>query len=388
MADLKNKSGLKVYYNKMAVLQFYLAKDVLREGSTANLLMQMSKNKALLTFVLFCFCLLCSASGAMAQNKVKDLFKVKTPKIQYVRPDTTILIKYEDFPDDDSDADQSIYFNPKKELSIVSEDTSELDLGEQHIVEMSEEVLVDSTWIRIAGYYAIWDTRNINPYRMDSRQLKDTVDIKLYDPENNREYKMPLEKTPITSRFGPRSGRWHYGTDIDLNTGDSIYAAFDGVVRINKWDGGGYGNYIVLRHYNGLETLYGHMSRTISKTGDYVKAGEVIGLGGSTGRSSGPHLHYEVRYQGNPLDPENIYDFPDYLLKGESYQITSAVFNYANRAKSSSSSGRRAAYHKVRSGDTLSGIAKRYGVSVSQLTRLNGISTRTTLRVGRSLRIR
>ncbi|SFF91570.1 LysM domain-containing protein [Pontibacter chinhatensis] len=327
--------------------------------------------------------------GAMAQGKVKDLFKVKTPKIQYVRPDTTILIKYEDFPDEDSDADQSIYFNPKKELSIVSEDTSELDLGEQHIVEVSEEVLIDSTWIRIAGYYAIWDTQNINPYRMDSRQMKDTVDIKLYDPAQNREYNMPLEKTPITSKFGPRSGRWHYGTDIDLDTGDSIYAAFDGVVRINKWDGGGYGNYIVLRHYNGLETLYGHMSRTIAKTGDFVKAGEVIGLGGSTGRSSGPHLHYEVRYQGNPLDPENIYDFPDYLLKGDSYQITSAVFNYANRSKSGvSSGGRRAVYHKVRGGDTLSGIAKRYGVSVSQLTRLNGISTRTTLRVGRSLRVR
>ncbi|GHA58061.1 peptidase [Pontibacter akesuensis] len=321
---------------------------------------------------------------------MKDLFKVKTPKIDYVRPDTTILIKYEDFPDDDSDADQSIFFNPKKQLSIVSEDTTELDLGEQHIVEMSEEVLVDSTWIRIASYYAIWDTRNINPYRMDSRQLKDTVDIQLYDPKQNRNYNMPLVKTPITSHFGARGGRWHYGTDIDLDTGDTIFAAFDGVVRINKWDGGGYGNYIVVRHYNGLETLYGHMSKAIAQPGDFVKAGELIGLGGSTGRSSGPHLHYEVRYQGNPMDPENLYDFPDYLLKGESYQITSAVFNYNNRSRSSSSasSGRRAAYHKVRSGDTLSGIAKKYGVTVSQLTRLNGISSRTTLRVGKSLRIR
>ncbi|WP_224744021.1 M23 family metallopeptidase [Pontibacter aquaedesilientis] len=340
---------------------------------------------SLLLFVLLLF----GAGSAAAQGKVKDLFKVKSPKIDYVRPDTTILIKYEEFPDEESDAGKSIFFNPKKELSIVSEDTSDLDMGEQHIVEVSEEVLIDSSWIKIAGYYAIWDTRNINPYRLDGRQLKDTVDITLYDPRVKRDYKMPLEKTPVTSHFGHRGYRWHYGTDIDLDTGDSIYAAFDGVVRINKWDGGGYGNYIVLRHYNGLETLYGHMSKTIAQTGQFVKAGEVIGLGGSTGRSSGPHLHYEVRYQGNPLDPELMYDFPDYLLKGQSFVITSALFNYYNRAKGSSTSGsRKASYHKVRSGDTLSGIAKRYGVPVTQITKLNGISTRTTLKVGRSLRIK
>jgi len=358
-------------------------------NSIANLQIRMYIIKAPVTFALFILCLLGFAGGAVAQGKVKDLFKVKTPKIEYVRPDTTILIKYEDFPDEGSDADESVYFNPSKQLSIVSEDTSELDLGEQHIVEMSEEVLVDSSWIKIAGYYAIWDTHNLNPYKMDGRQLKDTVDIKLYDLASNRKYDMPLEKTPITSHFGYRGSRWHYGTDIDLNTGDTIVAAFDGVVRINKWDGGGYGNYIVVRHYNGLETLYGHMTKAIAEPGQYVKAGELIGLGGSTGRSSGPHLHYEVRYQGNPIDPENLYDFPDYLLKGENFQITSALFNYYNKAKgSSATAGRRAAYHKIRRGDTLSGIAKKYGVTVSKLTKLNKMSARSTLRVGKSLRIR
>ncbi|TXK29469.1 peptidoglycan DD-metalloendopeptidase family protein [Pontibacter qinzhouensis] len=347
----------------------------------------MLKFKSTLYIVFF---LLCTAGGASAQNnKVKDLFKVKSPKIQYVRPDTTILIEYEEFPDESSDAGKSIRFNPKKELSIVSEDTTELDLGEQHIVEVSEEMLIDSSWIKIASYYAIWDTRNINPYRMDGRQLKDTVDITLYDPRTKRDYRMPLEKTPVTSHFGHRGSRWHYGTDIDLNTGDSIFAAFDGVVRINKWDGGGYGNYIVVRHYNGLETLYGHMSKAIAETGTFVKAGELLGLGGSTGRSTGPHLHYEVRYQGNPIDPELMYEFPAYLIKDQNFQITSALFNYYNRSKSSSATGaRKSTYHTVRSGDTLSGIAKRYGVGVSQVTRLNGISTRTTLKVGRKLRIR
>ncbi|WP_187260581.1 M23 family metallopeptidase [Pontibacter beigongshangensis] len=345
--------------------------------------------KIKLTFYVVLF-LLCGAGGASAQNnKVKDLFKVKTPKIQYVRPDTTILIEYEEFPDESSDAGKSIHFNPKKELSIVSEDTSELDLGEQHIVEVSEEVLIDSSWIKIASYYAIWDTHNINPYRMDGRQLKDTVDITLYDPRAKRDYRMPLEKTLVTSHFGHRGSRWHYGTDINLNTGDSIFAAFDGVVRINRWDGGGYGNYIVLRHYNGLETLYGHMSKAIAQPGQFVKAGELIGLGGSTGRSTGPHLHYEVRYQGNPLDPELMYEFPAYLIKDQNFQITAALFNYYNKSRSSSASaGRKTTYHTIRRGDTLSGIAKRYGVPVNQLTRLNGISTRTTLKLGKKLRIR
>ncbi|WP_165838169.1 M23 family metallopeptidase [Pontibacter arcticus] len=350
----------------------------------------MFTKKATLAVVLFILGILFGPAGALAQSKTKDLFKVKSPKIQYVRPDTTILIKYEEFPDDESDEDNSVFFSPKKELSIVSEDTSELDLGEQHIVEVSEEVLVDSTWIRIAGYYAIWDTRNINPYRMDSRQLKDTVDITLYDPQVKRDYKMPLVKTPITSRFGKRGYRWHYGTDIDLDTGDSIFAAFDGVIRISKWDGGGYGNYYVVRHYNGLETLYGHLSKPIAKVGQFVKAGDLLGLGGSTGRSSGPHLHYEVRYQGNPIDPENIYDFPDYLLKGQSFVITSALFNYYNKARSSGSvsGARRTQYHSIRKGDTLSGIAKRYGVTASQIAKLNGISTRTTLRLGQKLRVK
>lgn len=356
--------------------------------------MFMLKLKSILAAALLVLSFCCiSNQEAIAQEKqgkgkVKDLFKIKPPKIDYVRPDTTILIKYEEFPEDGSDAGKSINFNPKKELSIVSEDISDLELGEQHIVEVSEQVLIDSSWVKIAGYYAIWDTYNINPYRMDGSRMKDTVDIILYDPSINRDYKMPLEKTYVTSHFGGRWGRLHAGTDINLNTGDSIYAAFDGVVRINRYDGGGYGNYIVLRHYNGLETLYGHMSKTIAQSGQFVKAGEVIGLGGSTGRSTGPHLHYEVRYQGNPINPEHIYNFPDYLLKGHSFVITSALFNYYNNPKAGSTSSRKVQYHTVRKGDTLSGIGKRYGVSVSQLAKLNGMSTRSTLKVGKKLRIR
>ncbi|CAN5871283.1 hypothetical protein BH24BAC1_BH24BAC1_07330 [soil metagenome] len=355
------------------------------------------KEKFSFWILVSCFCLT-GAGPALGQVKVrKDLYKVQQPKIKYVKPDTTILIKYEDFPDDDSDAGKSIQFNPTRQLSIVSEDTSSLDLGEQSIVEMAEEVLIDSTWIRIAGYYAIWDTRNINPYKMDGRQIKEPIQLKLVDESKNRLSKMPMEMTPITSGFGFRGYRWHYGTDLDLNSGDPVLAAFDGVVRICKWDGGGYGNYVVVRHYNGLETLYGHFSKTLVQVGQYVKAGEVLGLGGSTGRSTGPHLHYEVRYQGNPIDPENIYDFPERALKDSEIEITAALFNYLTDVKKrtasassskASSSVRRAVYHKVKSGESLYSIGRKFGVRVNDLAKMNGMSPKAKLPIGKNLRVK
>lgn len=361
--------------------------------------------KLLLFFILFL-----SGLGAFAQSRnlppkkapaknkqagKKDLFKIKAPKIQYVRPDTSILIEYDEFPEDSSEAERSIFFNPAKKLSILNEDTTTLDLGEQQIVEMSDEVLIDSTWIKVAGYYAIWDTHNINPYRKDGRNIKDTLHVHLVDKAKQRLAKMPLATTPMTSDFGFRGYRWHYGTDLDLDMGDTVFAAFDGVIRISKWDGGGYGNYLVVRHYNGLETLYGHLARPLVHVGQFVKSGQAIGMGGSTGRSSGPHLHYEVRYEGNPIDPEHIYDFPDYKLKKEDFVITSALFNYYNSAlkykkspRSRVAGVRSVAYHKVRSGDTISEIARKYHVPASQIMRLNKITGRTVLKLGRSLRIR
>ncbi|WP_026464487.1 M23 family metallopeptidase [Adhaeribacter aquaticus] len=340
-------------------------------------------------FFLFWFVLL-GVTSSWAQNKPKskskDFFKVKAPKIQYVRPDTTVLIESQDMPDSKSDANRSVPFNPAKKLSIVSEDTSSINLGEQSIVEVSEEVQIDSTWIKVAGYFSIWDTRNINPYRMDGREIKDEIPIKLVDEANNRSYKMPLVTTPVTSDFGFRGYRWHYGTDLDLDTGDSVRTAFDGVVRIVKYDGGGYGNYVVVRHYNGLETLYGHLSKQLVQTGQLVKAGELIGWGGSTGRSTGPHLHFEVRYMGNPLDPERIYDFPDYILMSEQFKITAALFNYYNQVRKIKA--RTSVYHTVRSGEVLGSIARKYGVTVSQIAKLNGMSAKAVLRPGRKLRVK
>ncbi|WP_308420582.1 M23 family metallopeptidase [Hymenobacter frigidus] len=327
-----------------------------------------------------------------------DFFRIKTPKMRYVRPDTTTVIETEELPDDNSDAAKSIFFNPAKKLSIVSEDTSTLNLGGQEIVEMSEEVLIDSSWVKVAGYYSIWDTHTVNPYRVDGRSYRDSLKLHLIDPPRQRYAKMPLVSTPITSGFAFRGYRWHYGMDLDLETGDSVRTVYDGVVRINAWDGGGYGNYILVRHYNGLETIYGHMSKALVPVGTFVKAGQLIGYGGSTGRSTGSHLHFEVRYQGNPINPTLMYDFPGYKLRHDNFTITSQLFNYYSRAvgrsRSSGSRGRSGSpsrarqmvTHKVRSGDTLSEVAEKYGVRVSTLKKLNPGAK--TLQPGKKLRIK
>ncbi|RZJ86093.1 MAG: LysM peptidoglycan-binding domain-containing protein, partial [Hymenobacter sp.] len=244
------------------------------------------------------------------------------------------------------------------------------------------------------GYYSIWDTHNINPYRVDGRRIRDTLTLRLVEPERQRFSKMPLSKTPITSGFTFRWGRWHFGVDLDLETGDSVRAAFDGVIRISKWDGGGYGNYLLVRHYNGLETLYGHLSKALVPVGTFVRAGQVIGLGGSTGRSTGSHLHFEVRYEGNPINPTYVYNFPGYQLRGDTFTITSALFNYYNQAvrrgrshRGEPTAARQVATHKIRSGDTLSEIADRYGVRVTTLKRLNP-SLRGKLQPGKKLRVK
>lgn len=195
------------------------------------------------------------------------------------------------------------------------------------------------------------------------------------------DYKMPLETTQITSEFGFRRFRWHHGTDLRLRTGDPIYSVFDGIVRVRSFDRNGYGYYIVVRHKNGLETLYGHMSKLIAEVGQEVKAGDILGLGGSTGRSTGPHLHFEVRYQGLSINPTEMFDFNLGRLRSDVYMITASSFDHVIQTQ-------EAVYHRVRSGENLSTIARRYGVRVSTLTRLNNISTNSILRVGQRLRIR
>lgn len=311
------------------------------------------------------------------QKKHKDFFQIKAPAIEYSKPDMDEIL----FEDNLKSDEEAIFFNPERELGFIEEDTIELVDGELSIVEVAEEMKMDCVWVTIAEYYAIWDSRTVNPYKIDPTTYKDTIPFSLYDSLNNFHCSMPLRSCPVNSEFGFRHYRWHYGTDLDLSVGDPVYACFDGIVRINKYDRSGYGNYVMIRHYNGLETLYGHLSESNVKVGQLVKAGEIIGLGGNTGRSSGPHLHFEVRYEGNAIDPSAIYNFSANNLKGASFNLVPAHFDYIRTA-------RQIVYHRIKPGDTLSGLSRKYRVSVSTICRLNRMSTRSVLRVGQRIRIR
>ncbi len=199
-------------------------------------------------------------------------------------------------------------------------------------------------------------------------------------------------KGKVTSRFGPRRYRYHYGTDINLNTGDTVVAAFDGKVRIAAYHYG-YGYTVVLRHLNGLETIYGHFSKILVDTNQMVKAGDPIGRGGNTGRSYGSHLHFEVRYMGIPFNPETVVNFEEGKLLNDTLMLTASHFSYmgGKSGKSSTATGSPAAiakYHKVKKGENLSVIAQKHRTTVTKLCQLNKISRTTTLQIGRTLRIR
>jgi len=209
----------------------------------------------------------------------------------------------------------------------------------------------------------------------------------------------------MTSNFGRRgSTRYHYGVDLKARTGDTIYAAFDGKVRVKDYERRGYGYYLVIRHTNGLETVYGHLSKFLVSENQAVRSGQPIGLAGNTGRSTGSHLHFETRFLGRPINPNFIVDFENkvchkdqYLVTNASYQKTSRSSSAVNRAiaasyKESSSQTNKyvsgdVKYHRIKSGDTLSGISKKYGVSIKKLCSLNNITTKTKLRIGKSLRV-
>ncbi|MBR4337174.1 MAG: peptidoglycan DD-metalloendopeptidase family protein [Bacteroidaceae bacterium] len=223
-------------------------------------------------------------------------------------------------------------------------------------------------------YHGIWNQGATFSY--PNLQLPDTLAIDL------RGYCMPTPSSRINDVFGfrPRRRRVHYGLDIKVEKGDTIRAAFDGKVRTRTFNKRGYGNYVIIRHENGLETLYGHLSESLVRENQLVHAGDPIGLGGSTGRSTGNHLHFETRLLGTALNPALMFDFQNGQSTGKQY-----IFSRKTATKEVQSS---AAYVKVRQGDTLSAIAKRSGSSVKTICKLNGITQKSIIRPGQRLRVR
>lgn len=204
---------------------------------------------------------------------------------------------------------------------------------------------------------------------------------------NLRNSVMPTLNTKITDVFGyrPSRKRVHQGLDIKVKTGDTIYAAFDGKVRITAYQRRGYGHYVVIRHNNGIETLYAHLSKKLVKVNHNVKAGDPIGLGGNTGRSSGSHLHFETILMGKSIDPAAMFDFKNQRTTGESYIYRRPGSKYVENGKVKTA-GPEPKFHKVKSGDTIARIAKKYGVPQKQIFDLNGLNSRSVIRPGQSLR--
>lgn len=255
--------------------------------------------------------------------------------------------------------------------------------------------------------YPDWSNQYVHRYA--NVQLPEEFKIDL------RGFCMPTPSRVITSRYGYRASfrRQHKGLDIKVYIGDTIRAAFDGKVRVVAYEGRGYGKYVVIRHPNGLETVYGHLSKQLVRENDIIKAGEPLGLGGNTGRSTGSHLHFETRLLGEAIDPAKLFDFEAQDVTGDFYVFRSngrgsvldahtanrddeAIQNAIEQQRAKAAESRQfqaqkrtrsaAQVHKVKSGETLSSIAKKHGTTVDKLCRLNGIKRTTVLRLGQVLR--
>ena len=228
-------------------------------------------------------------------------------------------------------------------------------------------------------YYSVFDSKHLVPMQ-DLLVKNDTSFVLQLTNDVIGNYTHPYSGT-ITSWFGWRDSTNHYGIDIQLKRGDPVVAAFEGKVRIARREGG-YGNVVIIRHYNGLETIYGHLSKIKVKEGQVVKSGQVIGLGGSTGHSTGPHLHFEIRFKGVPINPI-------YIVSLQNEDIISRDIVIKKTRWGMSAYPVSAVMYTVQKGDRLSEIAKRFNTTTKHLKELNAISKGKYLylRVGQQIRV-
>ena len=256
-----------------------------------------------------------------------------------------------------------------------------------------------------ASLYQDWDNR----YAHKATELPESYRIDL------RDFCMPTPSRVITSNFGARWGRMHKGLDIKVYIGDTIRAAFSGKVRVVKYEPKGYGNYVVIRHHNGLETIYGHMSKQLVRENQVVRAGDPIGLGGNTGRSTGSHLHFETRLCGVALNPALFFDFRKQDVTGDFYtfrkstvdresaeatrlrgkndgngysreDVTGGRATASNNQQGQQRSSGASKFHKVQAGETVYSIARKYNISVEKLAEMNHLGKELRIRPGQLLK--
>ena len=301
----------------------------------------------------------------------------------------------------------------------------------EEMLELNLENPSDDQWFtlsdsiaRIPAYdvYCHWDTKNLFRHKGSIDDFFNGYRVVLQLDSCDFVYPAP---GVLTSPFGPRWGRMHYGLDIDLETGDAVSAAFEGMVRISQHHDS-YGNVVVIRHNNGLETLYAHLSERSVSPGDHVEAGDIIGLGGNTGRPYGSHLHFEIRFLGEAIDPSYVVDAHQRKLKMSAFTLGKEHFKHVNvdkasvdarkdnqvdnkvdsqptnsekkqsktevKNKSNTNKNKKGSntgakkFHTVKSGDTLSHLAVKYNTSVTNLCKLNGLKSTSTLHIGQKIR--
>ncbi len=256
-------------------------------------------------------------------------------------------------------------------------------LGNEGVEEESAGLVwdVNDSLLFIPGYdiYCNWRTDAIFDRSAKVDLAHDT--LTLYLSHEECDHAIPTAGH-MTSPFGPRKGRMHYGVDLKLQTGDPVMTAFDGMVRISRYNAT-FGHVVVVRHFNGLETLYAHLSKRMVEPGDLIHAGDTLGLGGNTGRSYGSHLHFEVRFLDQPIDPTLVFDLDSGSLKSKTFDVHKGTFAEIAKARAALAAKK---YHTVRPGDTLSGIARRHGTSVNTICRMNGIKQTNVLRIGQRVR--
>ena len=271
---------------------------------------------------------------------------------------------------------------------------------------------VDSVMLQQLIINEVWEAPAVDLYdEWSNASTHSPINLPDSFRVNLRGFCMPTDNRVVTSNFGARWGRQHKGLDIKVYIGDTIRAAFDGKVRVVRFDRRGYGKFVVIRHPNGLETYYGHLSKQLVDENQEVRAGDVIGLGGNTGRSTGSHLHFETRLGGVALNPAIMFDFHNQDVVADEWTFRRSTYNeessqatklrgtggvyrggdgldYAGAPKSNSNkqTAGDVRYHKIKSGETLSSIARKHNTTVSALCSLNRINKNVKLRVGQILK--